>query len=303
MGNADSASIYTGDVDNDDDAGAEIAVGKPDTSSMPSPLGSSSGGDGVEELPIPDPTPTIAIVGIVGAIGAGKSKALEVLRRTGMGDDVEVVVVDEGFEEDTPAAAKARAALAAFYQGKLAVFQFQVLMLDRQVETFGRAVMQALDVVENTGRDVVAVVERTPWCGEFVFMRANEASPIEQDIFSALVKRFTWRPDAIMHVQASVETCVRRQQERARAAEDGVAEAYLASVARHYTDSFASGEWAARMGTRPILKVDNDTDDDTTFGARLATEMHMARRLGARPAAFWRARQAAVHDVLYHMCT
>jgi deoxyadenosine/deoxycytidine kinase len=239
-------------------------------------------------------------IAVCGGIGAGKSTLLSVFRTLSdaLGPDAPVRIHLE--PEPTEAFGSA---LAKFYDRSPAdilkynyAFVFQAHVFAHQQASARRAAewVAAQRASGFTGLCLV-LQERCAFDATAVFMRLAVENGIATTEHEALLQAITsseWRPDGMVFVRASADTCVEREKLRAREAEKNMQEAYVRQVAERYdvvfgvrggstdgkheeeapapalaptyTDGFVRrcrpGHWAAKA---PVAVVSNDAHWDT----------------------------------------
>lgn len=149
---------------------------------------------------------------------------------------------------------------------------FQMRVLQTQIQTYERLrdsipqhVPDTLDYTSAFSKRHIILSERSPMDGLMVFVRAQHAQKLLNDIDATsliwLYERLAWRPDSYIFVNASAETCARRIRERGRPEELSMSDldGYVSLLHSHYQTYHDTV-----MTQKPLLSLNNECDGDIT---------------------------------------
>jgi deoxyadenosine/deoxycytidine kinase len=170
------------------------------------------------------------IVALDGNIGAGKSTLAGELRRRGR--TVIVESVDDGWGDT----------LAKFYEDPKRwcfLLQTRILIDMREQLDEARESSDNYVFIERSPRSALVFVEQS-------FADGN-LTETERAVYRELQKRLGWRPHHAAYLDVPAEECARRMRQRARAAENGVSNEYVASIGARYKSMLDDiSEWGTR---------------------------------------------------------
>lgn len=174
---------------------------------------------------------------VEGVVGVGKTTLMELLVAKGYIPFREPVV-------DNPILDK------FYYDRKRYSFPLQVFFLNKRFEHIKRA-----ENVEN------AVMDRSIY-GDAIFAKLlhsnNEMSDEEHDIYVELLENMlehVKKPKLIIYLESSVESAIKKINQRGRDYEQKVEEEYWVNLNKEYSDYFSQYELS------PILKINVDNLD------------------------------------------
>ena len=164
------------------------------------------------------------IISIEGGIGCGKSSAMTKLDEYFVeNNDTSKHVISE--EADTW---KNEGWLDLFYKDTKRFslgFQLRVLMSQHAMR-------------EKMNMNHINIVERCPLTNDNVFgrMLLNDGAlhPLEYDLCNMIRTTFTWKPDRVIYLKASPETCMQRITRRSRPGESEISMNYLKNMNTAY---------------------------------------------------------------------
>lgn len=283
------------------DASAEAALMSPTRHATDSLLHGRSQSPPSSPLDDPDgnvrrPTTTDPLVCVIdGAIGAGKTTLIELVRERLESLGHNTVVVSEPVEEW-----KRVGILQEFYEHGSSP-EPGMVAYDFQTYTFVTRVEETIKVAESHPEATIFLLERSPWTDRFVFMELQRelCGPRRMEMYerwwNMWMRIMPFAPNKILYLKPSIRDCMDRVTHRAREGEvkegdqeataedeakeeddtggDGVLAAYQARLVRAH-DCFLLGEHAAEfpmMPTRPF-KIGPGSRDVITVDGDLANE-------------------------------
>lgn len=184
----------------------------------------------------------VKIVVIAGAIGSGKSTALEAIQTACLSADIGVTVNtldepvtewmnDNGFDW-----------LSTFYENPLRwSFSFQVKILMSVTLRLRKALNECASEEIKTGKQCVLLTERSILDGLHVFVpiaaEMGRISPAEFDLYQQLVEELNPpMPDGLLYVHCPAERCYTRIAARGRDGEQAIDASYCSRIADKYLE-------------------------------------------------------------------
>jgi deoxyadenosine/deoxycytidine kinase len=190
------------------------------------------------------------IVSFEGGIGSGKSSVME--------------KVKQYFEENND---KTKSVITEDVDVWKNEGWLDLYYKDRQRYALGfqlRVLMSQYAMYSKMNINNINIVERCPLTNDHVFgkMLLNDGAihPLEYDLCSMIRTTFTWKPDRVIYLKASAETCMHRILRRSRDGEGSITMSYLKNMNTAY-DDYIFNVLPKVYGISPIIiNAENDID-------------------------------------------
>ena len=128
-----------------------------------------------------------------------------------------------------------------------------------------RVLMSQHDMYSKMNMNHTNIVERCPLTNYHVFgkMLSNDGAlhPLEYELCDTIRASFTWKPDRVIYLKASAETCMQRILRRSRDGEGSITMSYLKNMNTTY-DDYIFNILPKVYGISPII-IDAENDIDT----------------------------------------
>lgn len=218
------------------------------------------------------------LLSVVGAIGSGKSTAVQHLRRMTVPEHLIIQIAEEPVADwmhDSMPDGSSFSWISAFYDDQRRwAFPFQMKVLATVTASLKLQLLRAAEEERRTGKPVIVVTERTCLDGQHIFMvnamRKGYLTPAEYKLYCDLLLLLdSPKPDGILFVQTSSGTCYTRIMARQRKGEaSALSASYCETIACLYSDALEAGSLGARSHT--CVVVDNDAEFED-FSQRVRT--------------------------------
>ena len=209
---------------------------------------------------------------VSGAIGAGKSEAVRHLKSIELPENFKIVIADEPVAEWLDD--KGFNWLSSFYHDKARwAFSFQMKVMISITKSLRQQLKAAVEL-EKTGVSVILVAERTVLDSQ-VFLRKliNDGfiSNAEQQIYNEFLAELDPpKPDILMYINATPETCHARIIHRKREGENKIELSYCEEIGGLYETALSKGE----LGSGDVVVLHNENQSLEEFQLSVVNAFH-----------------------------